>query len=402
MVASRSINIPTKVFFKPYYLYIKSRVLAGIYIHIPYCRKACHYCNFHFRTSLRSRDEMILAISRELEIRKNYLQNDVKTIYFGGGTPSVLATAQIGKLIQQIKTTFALEPDAEITLEANPEDINRNKALELKDIGVNRISLGVQSFDDEILTNLNRQHTGRQAINAITTLKEQGFNNMTLDLIYGIPGQHHDTWANNLRQAINLDIPHISSYALTIEEKTAFGHWQKSGKINAVSDTAYNNDYKLMCKLLREAGYEHYEVSNFARFGFKSLHNSSYWQNEAYLGLGPGAHSYNGKTRQFNLSNNARYIKLIKNNKPVFAEEVLSEIQLFNEYLLTGLRTNKGIDLLFIKNRFGIDLANKHNAFIEQCLHEGMATLKGDKFVLTDAALILADSIIIEMMIDET
>ena len=248
---------------------------------------------------------------------------------------------------------------------------------------------------------LNRQHSGRQAINAVDLLKNGGINNLSIDLIYGIPGQDHERWHANLVQAVELDVPHLSSYALTIEEKTAFGNWQKSGKFELIDEKSYADDYKVMCNVLATHDYSHYEISNFAKAGFESKHNTSYWNQEPYLGLGPGAHSYNGQNRQFNVSNNATYIRALKNGELPFEEDVLTKAQQFNEYLLTGLRTSQGINFPDFEERFSVDLYEKHKGFIDKCIDENMATLANGQFILTEAALILADSVIIEMMIDE-
>jgi oxygen-independent coproporphyrinogen-3 oxidase len=344
--------------------------------------------------------EMIESISKELSLRKNYLTDGIDTIYFGGGTPSVLPTGQMSFLLNEINSNYYIKPNIEITFEANPEDISISKAKELFDIGVNRISLGVQSFDDKILQKLNRIHSKEDAIMAIQLLQNSGFKNLTIDLIYGIPGQSFKMWEANLAKAIELEIQHLSCYALTIEEKTVFGHWQKSGKLIPVPDINYEEEYNIMCSYLEAEGYEHYEVSNFAIPGFRSQHNSSYWQQEPYLGLGPGAHSYNRKSRQYNVSNNATYVKALKNDQQHYDIEILSERQHYNEYILTGLRTNNGIDLLRIKNDFGIDILEKHKIFIDRCLADHLAFIDNNQLILTDKALILADSIIIELMIE--
>lgn len=344
---------------------------------------------------------MIDAIGRELNLRKDYLKGGIETIYFGGGTPSLLTADQISFLLNEINNTYNIKPQAEITLEANPEDINNQIAKELFNLGVNRISLGVQSFDDEVLQKLNRAHSKEDAIQAIQALQDAGFSNLTIDLIYGIPGQSIEMWEANLKQATKLNIPHLSCYALTIEEKTAFGHWQKSGKLIAVPDVRYEEEYKTMCNMLAAEGYEHYEVSNFAKPGFESQHNSAYWRQEPYLGLGPGAHSYDVKSRQYNVSNNATYIKALVADKLPNEIEILSQSQIYNEYILTGLRTSRGVDLLRIKQAFNIDLLEKHKAYLEKCLADHLAIIDNNKLILTDKALILADSIIIELMIDE-
>ena len=344
---------------------------------------------------------MIGAISKELRLRKDYLVEDVKTIYFGGGTPSLLSMEQIGFLLKEIDHTYNIQADAEITLEANPEDIDNQKSQELFDLGINRISLGVQSFNDEVLKKLNRAHSKEDAVKAIHILQNTGFGNLTIDLIYGIPGQSIEMWQENLAMTARLEIPHLSSYALTIEEKTAFGRWQKSGKLIPVQDIRYGEEYNIMCNFLAAEGYEHYEVSNFAKPAFTSRHNSAYWRQEPYLGLGPGAHSYNSKSRQYNVSNNATYIKALNKDKLPNEIETLSQSQIYNEYILTGLRTNHGIDLGRINEEFGVKIIEKHKSFLDQCLTERLAYIDDNHLILTDKALILADSIIIELMIDE-
>lgn len=344
---------------------------------------------------------MVDAIINELKLRKDYLSEGVETIYFGGGTPSLLTTKQISLLLNEIYRTYNIDNRAEITLEANPEDITKTKAEELLELGINRISLGIQSFDDDILQKLNRAHSRDTALDSIQILKDTGFNNLTIDLIYGIPGQSFAAWKANLAKATALDIPHLSCYALTIEEKTAFGRWQKSGKLVPETDSSYAKEYKFMCDYLAAKGYAHYEVSNFAMPDFESQHNSAYWQQENYLGLGPGAHSFNGRSRQYNISNNATYIRSLAGNELPYDKEILSSNQIYNEYLLTGLRTNRGINLPRIKNDFGINLLAEHNAFIDRCLADKLIVINNNQLILTDKAYILADSIIIELMIDE-
>ncbi len=346
-------------------------------------------------------EEMLAAIGRELVQRQGYIPPTVETIYFGGGTPSLLSSQQTGRLLNQIRKQFNVAAGAEITLEANPEDINERKARALADLGINRVSLGVQSFHDPILQKLNRQHSGQQAGKAIAVLQNQGIANLTIDLIYGIPGQNTSAWEDNLQQALALNVPHLSCYALTIEEKTALGNWQRKGKFKAADEAAYEEQYGLMCQILAARGYAHYEVSNFARPGFASRHNMAYWQQKPYLGVGPGAHSYQGKSRQFNISHNARYIKALKQGTPWYQQETLNKTQVFNEYLLTGLRTSQGIDFNYIRQAFNRDIYSIHRPFIERCLSEGKATLADGKFVLKDNALILADSVIVELMMDD-
>jgi putative oxygen-independent coproporphyrinogen III oxidase len=345
-------------------------------------------------------DEMVNAIKKELHLKKDYLTEDIDTIYFGGGTPSLLSTSQIAFLLDEINLVYHIKNGAEITLEANPEDISLRLAKDLHDLGVSRMSLGVQSFDDEILENLHRVHSKEDAINAIQILQDVGFNNLTIDLIYGIPNQNSALWHQNLQKAIDLEIPHLSCYALTIEDKTAFGNWLKKGKIMPIADSKYEEEYKIMCDYLAVHGYDHYEVSNFAKSGFESQHNSAYWQQQPYLGLGPGAHSYNKDSRQYNVSNNATYLKGIENGKLVQEVEVLSEKQIFNEYLMTGLRTSHGIDLAEIKQSFGQDLYKNHAEFLNRCEEDEMLHIEDGQLILTDKGMILADSVIIKLMIE--
>ena len=346
-------------------------------------------------------DAMVNAIISELDLRDGYINGEIDSIYFGGGTPSLISSSGIADILNKISKLYKVSSSAEITLEANPEDIGKAKAAALKNLGVNRISLGIQSFDDKVLRGLNRAHTAVQGLNAIEILQNNGFDNISVDLIYGIPGQSLSLWKANLTEVVRLDIPHLSCYALTIESKTVFGKWAVSGKFHSVTDDKYGQDYKLMCDYLASTGYEHYEVSSFAKPGFKSQHNSSYWLQEPYLGLGPAAHSYNGDSRQNNVSNNSQYIKAINIGELPNKTEILSDSQKVNEYILTGLRTSNGIDFKRLKNDFDIDLLKTKKSFIQRCINNKMANLYDARFILTDEALILADSIIIELMIDE-
>lgn len=345
---------------------------------------------------------MIDAMRNEICLRKDYLDSQsIETIYFGGGTPSVLTIDQIKFLLNEVKNNFNITSEAEITLEANPEDINDLFASDLLDLGFNRISLGVQSFNNELLKSLNRAHNSIQAESAIRTLQKAGFENITIDLIYGIPNQGIEEWTNNLKKVISLDIPHLSCYALTIEERTVWGNWLRKGKIKPIADEKYEAEYQVMCKVLNDHGYEHYEISNFAIAGFESKHNTAYWQHKSYLGIGPGAHSFNQITRHYNIENNATYIKKLKNDiLPIKTEHLTREDQ-FNEYLLTGLRTNRGIDFDYIKTVYAVDILEEHREFIDQCVSEGIATLKDRKFVLEENSFLIANSIIVEFMAND-
>jgi len=344
---------------------------------------------------------MIKAIVEELQLRSGFITGNIESIYFGGGTPSIINSVQLATIMDRIHDVYNVNSAAEITLEANPEDIDRDKAIELSNLGFNRISLGIQSFDDKVLQDLNRVHTSKQGYNAIHILQDHGLDNISIDLIYGIPKQGILRWQTNLSEVAKLGIPHLSCYALTIEEKTAFGNWLKIGKFKAVTETEYEKEYKLMCNYLTNMGYQHYEVSSFAKPDYVSRHNSAYWHQEPYLGLGPGAHSYNGESRQYNVSNNARYIKAIQNGDLPSEYEKLTNSQKINEYLLTGLRTSIGIDLRKLKDEFNFDLLKTNGIFMRQCVDNKLAIMDKERFILTDDALILADSIIIELMAEE-
>lgn len=338
---------------------------------------------------------------REIDLRKDFMGTEVvESIYFGGGTPSVLSLNQIEALLQKVHKNFNVHTEAEITLEANPEDISDQTASGLYNLGLNRISLGVQSFNDQILKSLNRAHSGVEAENAIRALQSNGFENITIDLIYGIPGQTLKTWKQNLDKAIEFQVPHLSCYALTIEERTAWGNWLQKGKINPIPDEKYAEEYHEMCALLKQNHFEHYEISNFAISGYESKHNRAYWLRKPYLGIGPGAHSFNYNSRHYNVENNAKYIKALDKDTLALETETLSRVDQYNEYLLTGLRTNQGIELDYIKANYQIDLVEKHREFINQCISEGMAVMKNGKLILKEEYFLIANSIIVEFMVE--
>jgi oxygen-independent coproporphyrinogen-3 oxidase len=345
-------------------------------------------------------DEMTMAICNELRLQKDFLQSEVSTIYFGGGTPSLLSLDQLNIILEVCYKLFKVAPDAEITLEANPEDVTVQKVKDWIKTGVNRVSLGVQTFNDHILKELNRSHTSANATKAVELMQNSGLQNLTLDLIYGIPSQSTLMWEDNLRRATSLGVPHISSYALTIEPKTAFGNWLKKGKLNEVTDDIFEEEYSVMCEFLSAKGFSHYEVSNFAKPGFESRHNTSYWLQEPYLGVGPGAHSYNRQHRFFNISNNPAYIRSLKNGQVPNESEDLSEKNIYNEYLLTGLRTKAGLNLLKLEKEYGEIILKNHDRFITKCIDDKLLILEGNHLIPTDKGLFLADSIILELMIE--
>lgn len=367
--------------------------MAGVYIHVPFCRQACHYCDFHFSTSLDYRDAMVDAMCREIELQSEFLEGEpVDSLYFGGGTPSLLDTTSLKRLIDRV-TSLGLRKDAEVTLEANPDDASRHNLQLWLDAGVNRLSFGVQSFHDEILRFLNRIHTGADALNGYTLARQAGFKNISVDLIYGTPGLSDAMWAEDIAKVIELNPEHVSSYSLTIEERTVFGNWTRKGKLVPTDDDAIGAQLEMLMEQLQRAGYMQYEVSNFGKPGFESRHNSSYWLQKKYLGIGPSAHSYNGKLRQFNVKNNTRYIKAIDTGTVPAEQEVLTPEDKVNEYLLTRLRTTWGCDLKWIKENLGFDLPATRGAYIRELVGNGLATLDHHILILSGKGRLVADKI---------
>jgi oxygen-independent coproporphyrinogen-3 oxidase len=368
--------------------------MAGIYIHIPFCRQACHYCDFHFSTNQETRGELVEAILKEIRLQQGYLNGEsVQTIYFGGGTPSMLESHELQFVIQSVRSTQNIVPGAEITLEANPDDLNPGKLKELSALGINRLSIGIQSFHSDILSFLNRVHDGDSAIKTFGYARQAGFKNISIDLIYGIPSETDGQWKEDIRQAIALQPDHLSCYALTIEPKTVFGKWSSSGKLKPVDDDTAAHHLEILMHELEQNGFEHYEISNFAKPGFQSRHNSSYWKQENYLGIGPSAHSYNGTSRQFNVRNNNLYIRSLKNDLVPFEKEELSREDLINEFILTTLRTQWGTDLKKINRDFGYDLLNKNTDYLSTIFKNEMAVLENGILRLTRKGKLLADKI---------
>lgn len=374
--------------------------MAGIYLHIPFCRQACYYCNFHFSTSLSQQGAMVDALLQEITLQKDYLaQEPVHTIYFGGGTPSLLKEQELTALLLHLRTTFNVAPDAEITLEANPDDLTAEKLTQLKAAGINRLSIGVQSFHEEDLTWMNRAHNSRQALDCIKLAQELGFHNITIDLIYGGPTLTDEGWEQNVKQAIALGIPHLSCYALTVEPGTALDHFIKKKKMAATDPDKAAQHFEMLMEWLGNAGYEHYEISNFALPGWHSRHNSSYWQGKPYLGLGPSAHSFNGASRQWNIASNAQYIKSITAGKVPFEIESLTTAMQFNEYIMTSLRTSAGCNLEWVSEKFGTDHTIHLLAHSEPYIRMGRIEKVGETLRLTKAGRLFADGIAGELFI---
>lgn len=374
--------------------------MAGIYIHIPYCKQACTYCNFHFSTQLNTKDDLVAALITEIELRKNYLGGEkISTIYFGGGTPSLLSKDDLDRIFDKLVHTFEIDNGAEITLEANPDDLDEKKLRILKSTPINRLSIGIQSFRDEDLKWMNRAHNAQQADYSVKAAQDKGFENITVDLIYGIPGLSNTDWSKNLDIAFQLNIPHISSYCLTVEPATALDVLIKKGKSKPVDDNKSAEQMNLLMQKMKAHNFVHYEISNFCRDNLFSHHNTSYWKGEKYLGLGPSAHSFNHSSRQWNVANNIQYLKSIIEGNPTFEKEMLSEKDRYNEYVMTSLRTMWGADAEYIKSNFD---ENFHRHFISTGENFAMKNLlikTKNIFVLTDTGRLIADRIILDFFI---
>lgn len=374
--------------------------MSGIYIHIPFCSQACTYCDFHFSTSLQSVDKMIDCLEKEIILRKNYLQEDViETIYFGGGTPSLIETSFINRLMNMIRKEYNVSTDAEITVEANPDDLSKEKCEELFGAGVNRLSIGIQSFSDADLKFMNRAHNSKQALSSVKNARMAGFKNISIDLIYGIKQSEPGQWEKNLDMALNLGVEHLSCYALTIEPRTVLADMIRNKKVAPPDDEKTIGEFEKLMIRAAESGFEHYEISNFARDKKYSKHNTSYWQRKKYLGIGPSAHSFNGISRQWNISNNQAYIRSLNENIIPFEIEELSESNKFNEYILTSLRTMWGIEILFVEKEFGQIKKEELLKKIQKFINDGMITSSDNNFVLTKEGKFFADRIAAEMFV---
>jgi oxygen-independent coproporphyrinogen III oxidase len=373
--------------------------MAGIYIHIPFCKKLCHYCDFYHVISNEEFSLFIKAILREAEIKQEYLgKKIVSTIYFGGGTPSVLPAEAAETILDELKRLFNVDPESEITIELNPDDVSPDYLTALKKTGFNRISLGVQSWNDDDLKLLNRRHTGDQALNALDQIFKAGFSNVTIDLIYGIPGMSIDSWESNLNKSLSTGITHLSAYHLTIEPGTVFGKMKEKGLLQEIDEEESTMQFNLLIEKTESAGFIHYEISNFGKPGFFSVHNTNYWKQIPYLGLGPAAHSFNGYSRQWNIRDLKKYIKHISGGKEFFEREELDIKTRFNEYIMTSLRTMWGIDLEYVEKTFekeGYDyVMNLAGKFIGY----GMMRQEKNTLVLSNQGKMISDNIISEFM----
>lgn len=366
-----------------------------IYIHIPFCKQKCSYCNFHFSTSLNFKDEMLDAMKKEIFLRKEELQNkNLHSLYFGGGTPSVLSADEIKSLIDEVLKHFSFNNDIEITLEANPDDLNVQFLKGLSSSPVNRLSIGTQSFFDEDLKMMNRAHNASEAEGSIKRAQDLGFENLSIDLIYGSPTSNLEIWKENLNKTIALEIPHISSYALTVEPKTALENWVSKGKVANPKEEEQNREFYYMIDFLKDHGFDHYEVSNFAKEGFYSRHNSAYWKYQEYLGIGPSAHSYNGTdVRSWNVANNQQYIKKLNSNILAKETEILSQQDQFNEMIMIGLRTIWGVDLNSLNEKFSENILDKFNKEIQHKIEDGILKIENDHLKIPEKHWFMADGI---------
>lgn len=374
--------------------------MAGIYIHIPFCKQKCSYCDFHFSTTFENyRSDMIEAIINEIEVRKDYLvDQNIETLYFGGGTPSLLTFNELSRIIKKVKTSFPDIQLKEITLEANPDDINKTSLIEWKKGGVNRLSIGLQSLKSDDLKWMNRAHTVEEALKCIPLARRNGFDNLTIDLIYGLPNLTLEDWENAVQWVINQKVPHISAYCLTVEEKTSLHKLVKTNKIKPASEDQQSEQFTLLVNLLQKQGYEQYEVSNFALKGFRSVHNGNYWKGEYYLGIGPSAHSFNGKSRSWNIANNSKYIQLVKEQKQDWIEtEVLSHKDRFNELLLTGLRTTDGLKISQLAEI--LPFTKEFDQTKSEFIKSGWMIEENGQLKLTKEGLLKADYIASELFI---
>ena len=367
--------------------------MSGLYIHIPFCKQACHYCDFHFSTSMGKKEAMLIALHKEIELRKAEFKNEtVETIYFGGGTPSVLSATEINALIASVYKNYTVSENPEITLEANPDDLSIEKIEEISASKVNRLSIGIQSFFEEDLKLMNRAHNAAEAENCITEASKY-FDNISIDLIYGIPEMSNERWLQNINKALSYNLPHISSYALTVEPKTALEKFITTGKVKPVTDSVSQEHHSILVSELEKAGYINYEFSNFGKPDYFSRNNTAYWQGKKYLGIGPSAHSFNGKNRSWNINNNPKYIKALSENRFPSETEKLSVADRYNEYVMTGLRTIWGVSLEEVEQNFGkryADYLQKESALK---IENGLLKLENNVLLITTKGKFLSDGI---------
>ena len=374
--------------------------MAGIYIHIPFCYQRCNYCDFYKTTQLSKKTDLITAIKSELLQRKKWLNSEsVKTIYFGGGTPSLLTTDEIQSIIDTIFLNYSIDNNPEITLETNPDDLSKTYINNICATPINRLSIGIQSFQDSILKKMNRRHNTKQAIDCVKLAQDAGFSNISTDLIYGVPGLSMQMWEDSLKQMAKLNIQHLSAYHLTIEQNTTFGKMLKHGELKVIKERDSILQFKTLIEWSKNSNFEHYEISNFAKDKLYSKHNTSYWQQQKYLGIGPSAHSYNINTRLWNIADIDKYIEAINNNTSYSESEILSEIDKYNEYLMTWLRTKWGVNLNTVKEVFGVDKQQNLIKSLNHFINDNSVTIINNCAILTDKGIFISDLILSDLII---
>jgi len=376
--------------------------MAGIYIHIPFCKTKCHYCDFYKSTDFASRPDFLSALKLEIESRKHELSDEkIESIYFGGGTPSVLKVREISAILDQIFNNYPVADDVEITMECNPDDLSAAFLTELRQSPVNRLSIGTQSFNDQDLKSMNRRHNGSQAISAVKLAKESGFSNISIDLIYGLPNQTLEQWKLNVEQAIQLNVSHISAYHLTYHEGTVFYDYLKTGKIKELPDELSFDQFKLLKSELERAGFEHYEISNFAKSGLYSRHNRAYWQRKSYLGFGPSAHSFDMKTRRWNVSSLRKYLRAFEQNTSYWENEILTEQDQYNDYVITSLRTIWGISDQYLEDHFQGRFRDHFKLEAEKFIASHHLSFDAGSYKLNREGLFISDKIMEQLLFVE-
>ncbi|MEL6625668.1 MAG: radical SAM family heme chaperone HemW [Bacteroidota bacterium] len=377
--------------------------MAGIYLHIPFCRKACVYCDFHFSTSLKQKDAMVSALQREIQLRKDLGEVPplIESIYFGGGTPSVLSSNEIQSLIAEIHQHYPVAEKAEITLEANPDDLDAAYLKSLAQTSINRLSIGIQSFDESVLQAMNRSHNSQQAVSAVKIAQDHGFENITIDLIFAIPQQSTARFEQNLRQALDLQVSHLAVYALTIEEKTALAHQVQKGKVRPAEDHIYEQEFFLAHDALTAGGFDHYELSNYARPGAYAIHNGNYWKGISYLGIGPSAHSYHAGVRSWNKANNAHYLRDLQQGiLSIEDRETLTPADQYHEYIMTHLRKKEGIDPDWIATHGVENWMATYGGFLQQWIQQGLMQEVDGHYACTPKGWLVSDHMISELFMD--
>ena len=368
--------------------------MAAVYFHIPFCKQACHYCNFHFSTSLKHKTSILEAMLVELDLRKQELPSEsiINSIYFGGGTPSLLFSDDIKSLIERVNAHFIISDDVEITLEMNPDDYRANYLEELKLVGVNRLSVGIQSFHEEELKLMNRAHNAEEAFRILKKI-DMLFDNFSLDLIYGLPKSNLKSWKKNIEYALQFNPKHISSYVLTVEPKTVLNHQVEKNEVEVLGEEGVLAQFNYLVNRLENEGFDHYELSSFGKPGFRSVNNSAYWSGKSYLGIGPSAHSFDGLTRSWNVSNNNKYLKGISSKEPLIEREVLTKADRYNEYLMTGLRTENGVSLDYIHENFGSHFKELLEKEAQVQIASQVLFWDGDTLKVTRESMFLVDGI---------